>query len=174
MGRDLYPWCIKYRVRLMAFKSPITDEDDRTRPIKPADLLLAVQVCSETPIGTDGDLERDEIAKLAVDGEFVEAFHQFVDYLHLDKCPKFWENSRKVAGDKTGIPWPLSVVAYLISNGIPEKRAWEMPECQALWMQSAFAVNSGTEVNILTTEEEEFLESMRDRVEDQSLPEGQK
>lgn len=173
MGRDLYPWCVKYRVRLMAFKSPITDEDDRTRPITPADLLLAVQVCSETPIGTDGQLERDEVAKLSVEGEFASALNQFVDYLHLDKYPKFWENHRRSVGDKIGVPWPLSLVAFMISNGIPEKRAWEMPECQAVWMQTAFSVNAGNEVNLLTSDEEDFLDSLRDQDASQSLPEGQ-
>lgn len=158
----------------MAFKSPITDEDDRTRPITPADLLLAVQVCSETPIGTDGQLERDEIAKLSVEGEFAKALFEFVDYLHLDKFPKFWENQRRVAGDRVGVPWPLSLVAFLISNGIPEKRAWEMPECQAVWMQTAFAINAGTEVNLLTSDEEDFLDSLRDQEGGQSLPDGQK
>ena len=49
------------------------------------------------------------------------------------------------------------MVANLISNGIDERRAWEMPECQAVWMSTAFAGLKGVDVNILTTEEEEAM-----------------
>lgn len=174
MGRDLYPWCLKYRVRLMAFNSPLTDENDRTRKIGSSDLLLAVQVCAEIPIGEFGDIERDEIAKLAVEGELAKALNAFVDYLHLEKSPRFWEGVGNSGGERITVPWPLMVVASLIKNGIPEKRAWEMPECQAIWMQVAFATAEGAEVNVLSTDEEEFLDSLRDRVNEQSLPAGQK
>ena len=53
------------------------------------------------------------------------------------------------------------VVANLISNGITEDRAWNMPECQAIWLSTAFIKIKGGEVNVLTTEEEEFMEEQR-------------
>jgi hypothetical protein len=48
-------------------------------------------------------------------------------------------------------------VANLIANGIPEKRAWEMPECQAIWLNAAFAVRKGADVSIMSPEEEAFI-----------------
>ena len=48
-------------------------------------------------------------------------------------------------------------MANLIANGIDEKRAWEMPECQAIWMSTAFSGLKGVEVNVMTTEEEEAM-----------------
>jgi hypothetical protein len=56
------------------------------------------------------------------------------------------------------VPWPLSIVANLIANGIDEKRAWEMPECQAIWLNSAFAIHKGADVSIMSPEEEAFME----------------
>ena len=53
------------------------------------------------------------------------------------------------------------VIANLISNGITEDRAWNMPECQAIWLSTAFIKIKGGEVNVLTTEEEEFMEQER-------------
>jgi hypothetical protein len=49
-------------------------------------------------------------------------------------------------------------VANLIANGIDEKRAWEMPECQAIWLNSAFAIHKGADVSIMSPEEEAFME----------------
>ena len=53
------------------------------------------------------------------------------------------------------------VIANLVSNGITEDRAWNMPECQAIWLSTAFIKIKGGEVNVLTTEEEEFMEEQR-------------
>jgi hypothetical protein len=80
LGRTLYPWCLKYRVRLHAFDSPL------------------------------------------------------------------------------GLPWPMSIVANLVANGIDEKRAWEMPECQAIWLNAAFAMRKGVDVAIMSPEEEAYIE----------------
>jgi hypothetical protein len=55
------------------------------------------------------------------------------------------------------VPWPLSIVANLIANGITEQRAWEMPECQAIWLNSALAIRKGADVAIMSPEEEAFM-----------------
>jgi hypothetical protein len=61
LGRSLYPWCLKYRVRLMAFKSPLITGD---RGITPADLIFACQVCAEQPLGEIGLVDRLRILNL--------------------------------------------------------------------------------------------------------------
>jgi hypothetical protein len=53
----------------------------------------------------------------------------------------------------------LAIVANLIASGIEEKRAWEMPECQAIWLNSVFAMRKGAELKIMTPEEEAFMAS---------------
>ncbi len=45
----MYPWCLKYRVRLLAIESPLADESGREPT--PLDLLTAVKICAEEPIG---------------------------------------------------------------------------------------------------------------------------
>jgi hypothetical protein len=55
----------------------------------------------------------------------------------------------------------LATVASLIASGIPEKRAWEMPECQAIWLNAALAIRKGAEVSIMTPEEEAYMEAER-------------
>jgi hypothetical protein len=90
---------------------------------------------------------------------FAEQIDKFSQIVLVESWPKFWQK-RSRNGDATGIPWVLSVVANLVANGIPETRAWTMPESQAIWMNSAFAVIKGAELKVLTTEEEKLMEEM--------------
>ncbi len=82
----------------------------------------------------------------------------FAGYILVDDWPKFWEQDSKKSGGTKGLPWPMSIVANLVANGIPEKRAWEMPECQAIWLNAAFAMRKGVDVAIMSPEEEAFIE----------------
>lgn len=157
LGRTLYPWCLKYRLRLHAFKSPLVEGN---RGITPADLLFACQVCAEEPLGEVGIIDRLRLSRLNENpAKFDMLLNAFAGYVLVQDWPKFWEQSKtKSVGDK-GMPWILSTVANLIANGIDEKRAWEMPECQAIWYNAAFAVRKGVDVAIMSPEEEAFIES---------------
>jgi hypothetical protein len=50
------------------------------------------------------------------------------------------------------------VVASLLKNGVEEKRAWEMPECQAIWLNAAWSAANGSQSKLLTTDEEAFMD----------------
>jgi hypothetical protein len=82
----------------------------------------------------------------------------FAGYILVQDWPKFWEQTKKSSGGSKGVPWPLSIVASLIASGIDEKRAWEMPECQAIWYNSALAIAKGADVAIMSPEEEAYME----------------
>jgi len=159
LGRLVYPFCLKHRVRLMAVDSPLIREGE----ITPADLMLAVQICAEEPIGDFSLADKWRVLRMTSNrAKFEKNLERFVAYVHISAWPKFWEKEGKTSGDAGGaMPWPLAVVASLIYGGIPEQRAWEMPECQAIWLSCAFARNKGADLNILSTEEEDFMESMR-------------
>jgi hypothetical protein len=159
LGRSLYPWCLKYRVRLMAFKSPLITGE---RGVTPADLIFACQVCAEEPLGEIGWMDKIRISALNHNpAKFEALLNAFAGYILIQDWPKFWEQDKSKSGGETGVPWPLAIVANLIASGIPEKRAWEMPECQAIWLNSALAIRKGAEVKIMTPEEEAFMESQR-------------
>ena len=156
LGRTLYPWCLKYRVRLMAFDSPLVTG---SRGITPADLIFACQVCAEEQLGDVGWRDRLRIVTLSHHpAKFERLLEAFAGYILVQDWPKFWEQTKtKSGGGDKGVPWPLSIVANLIAQGIPEQRAWEMPECQAIWLNSVFAMRKGAELKIMTPEEEAFM-----------------
>jgi hypothetical protein len=155
LGRSLYPWCLKYRVRLEAFQSPLIDG---SRDITPADLILALKLCAEEPIGKFGICDSWRVIRLERDTkEFQRLLEAFSKYVLVSHWPKFWEQSKAKGDTSKGIPFPLAIVANLIANGIEEKRAWEMPECQAIWMNTAFGVRNGAEVSVMSPEEEALM-----------------
>ena len=156
LGRTLYPWCLKYRVRLHAFDSPLIQGGGQ---VSPADLLFACQVCAEEQLGEVGLMDRLRLSRLNHNpAKFEMLLTAFAGYILVDDWPKFWEQDSKKSGGTKGLPWPMSIVANLVANGIPEKRAWEMPECQAIWLNAAFAVRKGVDVAIMSPEEEAFIE----------------
>jgi hypothetical protein len=89
---------------------------------------------------------------------FEESLEAFAGYVLIHNWPKFWEQSKaKSGGGDRGVPWPLSIVSNLVASGIPEQRAWEMPECQAIWLNTALAIRKGADVTIMSPEEEAFM-----------------
>ena len=155
LGRTLYPWCLKYRVRLMAFDSPLVTG---SRGVTPADLIFACQVCAEEPLGEIG--WRDQLRMMHLSrnpAKFERLLEAFAGYILVQDWPKFWEQTKKSSGGSKGVPWPLSIVANLTASGIDYKQAWEMPECQAIWLNSALAISKGADVAIMSPEEEAFM-----------------
>ena len=141
----------------MAFDSPLVTG---SRGITPADLVFACQVCAEEPLGGRmGWIDELRIMSLSrKPAKFERLLEAFAGYILVQDWPKFWEQTKtKSGGGDKGVPWPLSIVANLIANGIPEKRAWEMPECQAIWLNSALAISKGADVAIMSPEEEAFM-----------------
>jgi len=156
LGRSMYPWCLKYRVRLMAFDSPLVTG---SRGVTPADLIFACQVCAEEPLGSIGWRDELRIMRMTRNpARFEIMLKAFAGYILVEDWPKFWEQTKKTSGGSKGVPWPLSIIANLIASGIEEKRAWEMPECQAIWLNSALAISKGADVAIMSSEEEAYMD----------------
>ena len=155
LGRTLFPWCLKYRLRLLAFDSPLVTG---SRGVTPADLLFACQVCAEEPLGGIGWKDKLRILSLSRNpAKFERLLNAFAGYILVQDWPKFWEQTKKHSGGDKGVPWILGTICNLIASGIDEKRAWEMPECQAIWYNSAFAIRKGADVAIMSPEEEAFM-----------------
>jgi hypothetical protein len=123
-------------------------------------LLFACQVCAEEPLGEVGFVDKIRLIYLANNPDrFGILLQLFSDYILIHDWPKFWEQDAKKSGGSKGMPWPMMVVANLVANGVPYKQAWEMPECQAIWLNAAFAMRKGVDVAIMSPEEEAFVES---------------
>ncbi|MEY4402331.1 MAG: hypothetical protein RIR91_366 [Verrucomicrobiota bacterium] len=154
LGYVVYPFCLKYRVRLHAIGSPFVQEADFTA----TQLLAAIKTCAELPIDDVTGKDKAILIQWQRDSDlFIKTAKDFRGYMLETHWPKFWETDQSKRAAGTGMPWVLNIVANLVANGIDEKRAWEMPECQAIWMSTAFSGLKGVDVNLMTTEEEEAM-----------------
>jgi hypothetical protein len=151
----------------MAFDSPLVTG---SRGVTPADLIFACQVCAEEPLGGVSWVDKLRIGRMTDNpAKFELMLNAFAGYILVHNWPKFWEQSNKKTGGSSSMPWAMSVIANLIANGIEEKRAWEMPECQAIWLNAAFAMRKGVDVAIMSPEEEAYIESELKRVADEAV-----
>lgn len=160
LGRTLYPFCLKHRLMLLALGSPLVEQNG---PVTAVDLIIAAHVCSEKVIGDFSLWDRVWIWRLSRDGELMaKAVKVFTEYVGLDDWPKFWSRTEATKGkaEDTGVPWILAVVANLIQGGMTEEEAWNVPESQAIWYNSAFAMNKGADLSLMTTEEEKMMEEL--------------
>jgi hypothetical protein len=157
LGRFVSPFCLLHRVQLEAAESPLLRSGADVRPL---DLLVAVKICSGERLDRMTWKDSWQVAKMTGNKDyFAEQIDRFAEFVLVHSWPKFWEKKAKAA-ETSGIPWPLSVVSSLIANGIPEERAWTMPECQAIWLNASFAISKGAELKVLTSEDEELIEEL--------------
>ena len=159
-GHRLFPWCLKHRIWLMGIDSPFVREDCE---ITVPDLLIALKVCSETPIGKPTLRDKWLGFRLTMDRpRFAAACKALVGHMDTSEVwPKFYEKKNESgSGDAGTVPWPLSIAANLTKHGISYQDAMQMPEAKAIWLSTVFAIHGGAKLAILTTEDEELIDSL--------------
>lgn len=158
-GYRLYPWCLKYRIWLEGIESPLMRQD---APITVADLILALQVCSESGVAKLGLRERWLAFRLAMDEDrFHAACRSFIAYaLNQDSWPKFYERKEGQGGAGSSVPWELGIIANLVNHGVSYEAALNMPEVRAIWLSTAFLISDGSPLHILTTDDEALIDSL--------------
>lgn len=169
LGRKLRPFSLAHRTALEAIDSPLLSSEGN---FTFSDLLVAAEVCSmRNPLGPlPGpkltDVFRARRSRRRPDW-FEHEGRKFAAYLE-DYCasPQFWEKNDP-SQKRNGVPWPLRVVCILMRYGhLDPQRVWTMPFGQALWYYTALSIQEGSDLDILTTEEEALLESLKAGKED--------
>lgn len=149
LGRLVSPFCLRHRVHLTALNSPFVKGGD----IRALDILVAVKVCAGEPIGKLTNKELGELIELNEhETKMGVAALNFQHHMLEANGPKFWQKEGRAGSN--GVPWILNIIATLVANGIEESRAWTMPECQAIWLSTAFATMKGADLKVLTSEDE--------------------
>ena len=93
---------------------------------------------------------------------------QFSLYLkESTSMPKLWikdkgdgSSSEKNVSNKEKIPSTLSLLTFLISKlKFTEEEAWNTAYCKAVWYSIAYSAQEGSEIEIITTDDEENASS---------------
>lgn len=163
LGRRLQPFSLAHRLTLEVLQSPLCSPQEL---FTCADLILAVRVCSLSdpfrPLPSPSLLDRFRFWKARFDPTYFRAeATKFAAYLE-EHCsgPQFWKREEEERRQDT--PWTLAVAAGLLRTGaFSEERVWSMPLARALWYHTAFGKLEGARIDILTTDEEALLDSIR-------------
>ena len=154
LGRSVDPFSMLRRVQLESIESPFVSPGKDVRPI---DLLIAVKICSGETIDRLTLKDYFYLGRMkSSEVYFVRQMCRFSEFVLIESWPKFWEKKAK-HHNSTGMPWVLTVVCNLMSHGVSEERAWTMPESQAIWLHSCFAIGEGADMKVLTKEDEDLL-----------------
>lgn len=159
LGYQMRSFCLAHRLVLMAIKSPLLAQDD---PITPADLLIALKVCSsKADLIEQGGIDLTETFLDRIKRYWLEAKRErfqsyallFLQYVQAHTIkPKFWRDATNQPEPLTA-PEVLSLVASLVSCGIPERDAWQMSEGRAAWLEAAIVERQSTGLRFLYQED---------------------
>ena len=154
LGRYVDPFSLLRRLQLESIESPFVVPGKDVRPL---DLLIAVKICAGEPIGKLTLKDYFYLGRMkSSEVYFVKQMCRFTEFVLIESWPKFWEKKAKHT-NTTGMPWVLTVVCNLMNHGISEERAWTMPESQAIWLHSCFAISEGADMKVLTKEDEDLI-----------------
>jgi len=158
-GKRLMPFCLRHRVQMESIDSPFLDYQKRS--FKAVDVIMAVRIMST-------------LDKVRINAPMTlrEQLHYFwlnsnsdrlarsvgrVLGIMLESCsyPKLWAKQEKKS--KENIPWTLACVANNVRHGCSLEEAWTMPEGEAVWMSISHGIYNGSEVQVLSTDDENMM-----------------
>lgn len=167
-GYTTKPLCLRHRIVLESIGSPfITGEREAT----PMDVVMAAKVFSSSKLidlteGGDKDKDAEHAAMMIVDTEYFKQQVNDISEFIKDQAlwPEFWNKSSSGSNKDRGVPWVLSIIATLVSNGIEMEQAMTMPESQAVWLSTAFSIAEGSEIDLISSKDlasMEYLKALR-------------
>lgn len=159
LGKKLKPFSLKHRIFLEGIASPYLQSDQE---LTPADLLIALKICADESLDSFSLWDKWLGIRMTLSKElFAQASLSFVRYVNQPETfPKFYE--KKEAGSSAEqMPWQLCVLATLIRNGISYEAALTMPEAKAIWLSTAFNIQAGAKLELLTTDDEELIDRLK-------------
>ena len=166
-GRRLLPFCLRHRVQMESIESPFLDHTNRGFTAK--DVVMAVRIMSTTdkvelgaPFGV-----REKLHELWLNSSrtrLARAVGKVLGVIfHSCSYPKLWSKQEKKT--KENIPWPLACVANNVRNGCTLEEAWTMPEGEAVWMSISHAIYNGSDVDVVSTDDDKMMEDFDNIIE---------
>lgn len=134
-------------------------------PVKPDDLLIAAIVLAgdstESCLAKPTLLDFGRSWLLNHSREYFEFCWKGLK-VHLEEgasYPVIFQKESEKDGSR-GLDWRCLILGMLVKNGLDPERVLSMPECQAVWLYTAFAIADGGKVDVLSTDLEEELAAL--------------
>jgi hypothetical protein len=158
-GRRLLPFCLRHRVQMESIDSPFLDYQKKS--FKAVDVIMAVRIMSTfDKVRINAPLTlREQLHYFWLNSNSDRLARSVgrVLGIMLESCsyPKLWAKQEKKS--KENIPWTLACVANNVRNGCSLEEAWTMPEGEAVWMSISHGIYNGSEVQVLSTDDENMM-----------------
>lgn len=161
-GIELDYFCPRHFITLEALESPFVCTK-KMDSLCYKDLFIALRVCSTKSwteaVSRPKFSERLKYYMLeGILSRQASAFAHFGFYLNESMTvPKLWTKDKDDEGKReTNLPDTMAIVTLLITKfGFSEEEAWNMPFAKAIWYATAFAMQEGGELSIISTEQED-------------------
>lgn len=174
-GYQTMPLSLRHRLILMSVDSPFVGGE---RQASAFDTIIAAKVMASKDANvlastepTENDIKWIKEMKKDETKFAIECSKIMESIAEQSLWPTFWEKKKPEVGN--GVPWILSVICTLIKSGVPPEEAWTMPESQAIWMSTSFAIGEGAKIYIVTERDLEAMEHLKAiRAQEASLREA--
>lgn len=156
-GKRLLPFCLRHRVLLESIDSPFINGSIKFRPY---DVVIASRIIGSYSKSVLSQplsfVEQLFVFNLKYNSKKLHFYIGVITGFIAESCsyPKLWNKKSK---SKENIPWVLSCVANNVRNGCTLDEAWTMPEGEAVWMSISHAVYNGSDVNVISTDDDTMM-----------------
>ena len=166
MGYTLKPFSLRHTMTLTALESPIITGD--APMVTPEDIIIFLRVCSSknafVALKKPSLMDRWNQARMERDTSYY--FDQLVainGYMkHCNTMPNTYTKPDADEKKKENVPVVLGLVTSLMSKmNMSIDEAWDCTAGQAVWYLTSYSIGEGAEVKILSTQDEEKMDSER-------------
>lgn len=166
MGYTLKPFSLRHTMTLTALESPIVM--GQAPMVTPEDIIIFLRVCSSrnafVALKKPSLMDRWNQARMERDTSYY--FDQLMAVNEYMKACNTMPNTYKKPDEdekkKDNVPIFLGLVTSLMSKmNMSADEAWDCTAGQAVWYLTAYSIGEGAEVKILSTQDEEKMDSER-------------
>ena len=162
-GIELDFFCPRHFITLQAMESPFLDPE-KAETLSYKDLFIALRICS-TPNWVEAAKRpklRERLKYYMLEGIISRQMHAYAEFGHYLSesmtVPKLWMKQDETETQKkpSNLPETIAITTILMTKfGFSEEEAWNMPFAKSIWYATAFGLQEGAEISIITTDSEE-------------------
>jgi hypothetical protein len=147
---------------LTALESPFTAKDPQPADFTTENVMVFLRVCqSDHPENAFGSLSIRELWFRTLMQTNLVYFTGVIKscFNYMAECSQspvtITKDKTETIKQKDNVPFPLMMVVMMTSKlGMDMEQAWNTPVGQAVWLLTAFAIQEGSDTQIITTEDD--------------------
>jgi len=159
---ELRPYNLRHMLYLTALDSPFVANNPQPKDFTTENVMAFLRICSSGhPEDAFGSLSLREWwfqTRMQTDLAF---FSSIIKYAlnYMGECSQppltLSKDKNEPVKDKENVPFPLMMLVMMTSKlGMESEQAWKTPVGQAIWLITAFAIQEGSDTQIITTEDD--------------------